>query len=294
VKLYYENEMKNISIFERISFYLKFLKRNHYFPNLHNPKTFNEKLNYRKFFTKNSLFTLCSDKIKVKNYVKDKIGEKYITKTLFITEKIKTTDVESYLDKYDSFVVKANHNSGHVYFVDKSTSKEKISLLCDDLNKQLLRDFGKRRGEPWYSDIKPMVLFEENINPGELGDLTDYKFHVFNRDGQSPVVILCAIFERGRNAHCSFFDEQLNWIPMTQGYPCIKTAIEEPKNYKEMLHIAKQLAEPFSYVRIDLYNSNGEIRFGEFTFADGSGYDKFSSIEYDLWLGNLWQGDICN
>src|SRR5690554_6959932 len=79
--------MKNISIIKRVSFYLKFLKRNHYFPNLHNPKTFNEKLNYRKFFTKNSLFTLCTDKIKVKNYVKDKIGEEYITKTLFITEK---------------------------------------------------------------------------------------------------------------------------------------------------------------------------------------------------------------
>lgn len=286
--------MKKISLIEKLYFYFKFLKRNHYFPNLYNPQTFNEKTNYRKYFSDNSLFTLCSDKVEVKNYVKERIGEKYITKTLFTTEKLQVSDVENHLKEHDSFVVKASHNSGHVYFVDNNTSKEKIRFLCADLNKQLLKDFGKRRREYWYSNIKPLILFEENICPGELGDLTDYKFHVFSRNDKNPVVILCAIFERGRNPHASFFDEQLNWIPMAQGYPCIKTRIDEPKNYKEMLRIVKQLAEPFNYVRVDLYNNNGDIRFGEFTFADGSGYDKFSSIDHDLWLGNIWQGDICN
>lgn len=283
-----------ISLFKKYFYYYKFLKRNHYLPSLSNPKTFNEKLNYRKFFSKNSLFSLCADKIAVKKYVADKIGEKYIIKTLYQTKHIDSEQIKKQLDLHNSFVLKANHNSGHIYFIDKKTSKEDINKACNALNRELTRDFGKRKNENWYSSIKPEILLEENIKKNPQQALVDYKFHIFKQNSSEVKVVLCVIFDRGNNSHCSYFDEELNWIPFSQGYPCIITQLTPPKNYTKMLDLAKQLAEPFNYVRVDFYNQEGEIKFGEFTFADGSGFERFSSYEYDLWLGNLWQSDLCN
>ena len=95
-------------------------------------------------------------------------------------------------------------------------------------------------------------------------------------------------FERDTNHHRSFFDESLNWLPFSVKYPTFVQKMSPLKNFDEMLTIAEAISSPFCYSRIDLYNLDGMVFFGEVTFAPGSGLETFSDKSYDYWLGAQW------
>lgn len=271
--------------------WIRFVKLNGYIPSVKNPKTYNEKVLYRKKKPENPLFSICSDKVRVKEYVADKLSQNVVIPTYYSGDTISAVQLKEIIKENGSCVLKASHNSGHVYILSERCPDEKIKHAVEDVCHQLTLDFGKRVNEPWYSSIKPKVLVEQRLQP-EAGesDMRDYKFHVFKQlDGSQK--LLCAIdFDRATNHSRSFFDESFNWLNLLVSRPSIKTAIQRPENYEIMCSMAKQLAEPFSYVRVDFYNVNGSIYFGEMTFAPGSGYiSKFQSKDYDLWMGRLWQ-----
>ncbi len=284
--------LKEVKFIRDVSFTVNFLLLNKYIPNVNKPKTYNEKINYRKKNFKNPLFSLCSDKVAVKDYVEKKVSKDIVIPNLFIGESVSLEVVKKLLLEHESFLLKANHNSGPVYSLSSEMSDNILRDACDDINRQLSIDFGKYQNEHWYSNIKPKVLIEKRIYPekGER-DLKDYKFHVFKRADGSLKILLHVDFDRSNNHNRSFFDEDLNWLPFSTYVPSIHTKMIRPKNYDVMLDIVKKLSEPFSYVRVDLYNVDGYIYFGELTFAPGSGLSPFTSKGYDLWMGNLWEND---
>ncbi|OOF20252.1 glycosyltransferase [Salinivibrio sp. IB872] len=284
--------LKKVGFIRNLYFWLRFVYNNRYIPNFKNPRTYNEKVNYRKKNANHPLFSTCADKIAVKDYVASKIGEKYIIPTLFTGSCITVKKARSLLEEHGDCLLKANHNSGPVYLLTTDMTQVDLKAACDDVNHQLTIDFGKYQREPWYSEIKPQVLVEKRIYPenGEK-DLKDYKFHVFKQGDNGHKILLHVDYDRSTNHNRSFFDEGLNWIPFSMKYPCVKSSIDEPDNYEEMLYLSKVLSEPFTYVRVDFYNVGGKIYFGEMTFAHENGRGDFSSKEHDLWMGNLWQGD---
>lgn len=284
--------LKKIIWVRKSYFFYSFLKENKYLPNFRKPKTYNEKINFRKSSWNNPLFITCADKIAVKKYVADITGKQYIIPTLYEADSISLDIVKGILTKHGDCLLKANHNSGPVYLLSNSMTESELQSACDDVNDQLSIDFGKYQNEPWYSQIEPQILIEKRIfpEPGE-NDLKDYKFHIFRQNDGSQKVILHIDFDRSSNHNRSFFDDELNWLPFAMKYPCIRTHVTKPQNYDEMLKIAKKLAEPFSYVRVDFYNVNGNIYFGELTFAHGGGRESFTSKAHDLWMGQLWQGN---
>lgn len=282
-------KLRKYRLLNNFFFYLSFIRSNKYLPNFQKPRTYNEKINYRKNNVKNNLFTICSDKLAVKDWLIEKGFTDIIIENYYSGDNISFNKLKSIiLDKGD-VLLKANHNSGPVYLLTTTCSDIKIESACADVNNQLSIDYGKLKNEPWYSDIKPQVLVERRLNP-EIGqkDLKDYKFHMFKQKDGTFSTILHIDFDRSTNHHRSFFDEKLNWLPFSVEYPSIITEIEKPKNYELMLEIVKQLAADFCYVRVDLYNIDGAIYFGELTFAHGSGIETFSSKSYDLWLGQHW------
>lgn len=284
--------LKNIIIIRRIYFFINFIYKNKYIPNFKKPKTYNEKINYRKKYWENKLFSKCSDKISCKEYVAEKIDKSIIIPNVYIGDHVSSEILKEIINEHGSVFVKANHNSGPVYLIESTEDPSFIESVCDDIEKQLKIDYGKLQNEPWYSQIKPKVLIEKKISPeAGLKDLNDYKFHVFTDSDGSQNVILHVDFDRSTNHNRSFFTEDLEWLPFSTLYPLIRTRVERPKNYARMLEIAKQLGKPFSYVRVDLYNVSGEIYFGELTFAHGSGAEVFSTYAHDLWMGNLWKGN---
>ena len=283
---------RNSTLLRRWWFWLNFVKNNRYIPNFKNPKTYNEKINHRKNDPKHELFSICADKIAAKDYVAEQISPDIIIPNYYVGDDISFEKMKSILDEKGDCLLKANHNSGPVYLLTTQSTDKEIKHAVDDVNHQLTIDFGKYSNETWYSDIKPGVLVEKRLFPEEgESDVKDYKFHVFKQSDGSVKVVLGVYFDRGINTTASFFDEELNYLPFSYNFCSVKTKIKIPDNYSAMLEMAKKLAEPFSYVRVDFYNIHGQIFFGELTFADGSGGAPFSFYQYDLWMGNLWQGD---
>lgn len=271
----------------------RFVRLNGYIPNLKNPRTYNEKILYRKKNAENPLFCLCSDKVRVKDYVAERISSDIVIPTYYEGDTISVGQLKEIIKQKGGCVLKANHNSGHVHILREGYTEESLKNAVEDVCQQLSLDFGKRVNEPWYSCIKPKVLVEQCLSP-EVGEssLRDYKFHAF-RQLDGTYKLLCAIdFDRSTNHTRSFFDEEFNWLNLAAYKPNIRTVVNKPENYELMCVMAKKLAEPFSYVRVDFYNVNGEIYFGEMTFAPGSGFiSNFQSRSHDLWMGNLWQLD---
>lgn len=269
-----------------------FIARAGYYPRFKHPVTYNQKVNHRKLYWKNPLFLTLSDKLMAKEYVRQNFGEEYVIENVFVGSHIDVDDVNKLIEEHGDLVLKANHNSGPVHFVGASSSHVDISTACKSLNSQLKVNYGKQKSESWYSDITPKILAEKKILTKDGNLPWDYKFHVFRGKAlDEQAVVLQVDYDRDICHHRSFFDEDLNWLPFSYKRPCLKTSIEKPENYEKMLIMVKQLAYPFSNARVDLYNVDGKILFGEVTFAPGSGRGKFSSIFYDRWMGQLWMGD---
>ncbi|MGI6407476.1 MAG: ATP-grasp fold amidoligase family protein [Thiopseudomonas sp.] len=283
---------RNSALLRRWWFWLSFVKNNRYIPNFKNPKTYNEKINFRKNNPQNPLFSICADKIKAKEYVAEQISSDIIIPNYYIGESITFEQMKAIIAEHGDCLLKANHNSGPVHLLTTESTDAEIKSAVDSTLEQLKVDFGKLQNEPWYSDIKRGVLVEKRLDPqpGE-SDIRDYKFHVFKQNNGGYIVILEVHFDSGWNHNISYFNDDLEWIPLTIELPNIRRTIEKPENYNLMLEYAKKLAEPFTYVRADFYNVKGNIYFGELTFAKTGGAGIFLHKMYDLWMGNLWQGD---
>ncbi|MEX6424812.1 ATP-grasp fold amidoligase family protein [Providencia manganoxydans] len=235
---------------------------------------------HRMKYEENELFSQCADKIEVRNYVKEKIGSEYLIPLI--------TEYSSKIDKENitiPCVLKANHNSGPVYILK---SKDDLTdHVIDDINSQLMIDYGIVHGEWWYSKIKPKLFTEELLldNSGKVPE--DYKFHIFS--GNKDVKIFVQVdFDRFGDHQRAFYDENLELLPFGVLYKSNFKKIDKPKNWSKMCEIAKKLSEDFNYVRVDLYNLNGKIYFGELTFAHGAGSERFYPKKYDLVLGKCW------
>jgi len=271
---------------QSVRVYSKFFIRNGYFPNLRKPKTFNEKITFRKLYEENELFVICADKFKVRNYVSSKVGEQYLIPLLSFSKEISKND---FFKVQTPYIVKCNHNSGNVLIFD---SDSKISTESTDkafkiVRLELKKDYGVLYDESWYSKIEPLVMFELLLQKKDGGIPEDFKFHVF-RSGSQCKVIIQVDFDRFTSHNRTFYDTKMHVLPYVNKYPNKFRAFPEITNFDEMLQLALNLSEDFSYSRVDLYNVEGKIYFGELTFCHGSGLDFFENKAQDLEWGSFW------
>ena len=190
------------------------------------------------------------------------------------------------------FVIKTNHDSGGVWVVtDKSQLDfEKVKLEIDE---RLSKDFGKRLFEPWYSHIERKVVVEAFLDDGKNSVPEDYKFHVFKSKGQTRLILQINYSRANKKDHNrTFYDEHLNVLPFSWPKPNNFVEVDRVENFDEMKRLAIKLAEDFNYVRVDFYNLNGKIYFGELTFAPTSGYKPFDDVKYDQLLGSYWELEV--
>lgn len=273
--------------------YILFIYFVHYWPNFKKPKTFNEKIHFRKFYWKNQLMVKCSNKITAKEYARNKLGNDFIIENYFTGDSISFEIVKNIIERKGGIALKASHNSGPVFLLDEYSSDDRISKAVKSIMNQLKDNYGLRKQESWYSESPAQVLVEKRLYPKtNESSLRDYKFHVFNQGkDEKPIVIVQVNFDLFGNPNQSFFDENLNYLPFSNRRPSIVTKIEYFEAYPEMLAAAKKLAAQFTYVRCDFYQHEGQVYFGEMTFANESGRGRFTDKMYDLWMGSLWKGD---
>lgn len=240
------------------------------------PKDLNEKINWMKFNTDTSKWSYLADKYAVRKYVKEKIGDDYLVPLLGMWSSPKDIDFSTLPN---SFVLKSNNGAGTVMLVkDKSTMDER--LVRKTLAKWLRMRFGMMRAEPHYSKIVPKIIAESilvNTNPIS-SSLIDYKIWCF--DGK-VFGTWCCFNRSGFHADTEWHDLDWKfrpeWSKFTESYRNGNGRVPKPENYEQMLTIASKLSEGFPQVRIDLYNINGHIYFGEMTFTIAGGYVDFYS-----------------
>lgn len=253
--------------------------------NLKKPLTYTEKMQWSKLHRKSQLLTDLSDKIKVRHWVADKIGEEYLIPTLGgIYLSADEIDFKSLPDRY---VIKTNHGSGTNIIVSDN-SKINIESTKATLNSWLKHNFAYNSLELQYKDIEPKIYIEQNIMPEGVSDLPDYKFFCFYGK------VFCSYtrintYEGHDKGKIGFFDRDYNLMPYYRAdYEPIVEQLPKPRNYLQIVEMAEKLSEGFSHVRVDLYNIDGKIYFGEMTFSTFSGYCRFVPEEFDRILGNQW------
>ena len=249
-----------------------------YYPNLKNPETFTEKLQWLKLYDHNPLYTTVVDKVKVKDYIKDLIGEEYIIPTLGVWSN--PDDIE-FNKLPERFVLKCNHMGGGSVFICKDKRKFNEEDVRKSLGKQLKKSMFLKCREWPYKNIERKILCEQFMED-KSGELNDFKFYCFN--GQVKILLVAS--NRFTTHNFNYFD--VNFKPVDidcqAGSPSEKV-IEKPKNFEKMLEIAEKLSIGFPHVRVDLYNCEGRIYFGELTLYDDSGFDDMNSEYWNKKMG---------
>ena len=249
---------------------------------LKNPKTFNEKLQWLKLYNRKPEYTTMVDKYAVKQYVADKIGEEYIIPTLGVWDKPEDIDWDALPNQ---FVLKTTHGGGGGGVV---ICKDKSIIDIDDaikkLKQSLKQDIFLSLREWPYKDVPKRIIAEEYMTDGgDNKELKDYKFFCFNGNPYC----LKIDFDRYIGHRANYYDMDMNLLPFGEAccMPDFDKKLETPQNFEKMVEIVKKLSENIPFARIDLYNSNGKIYFGEITFFPAGGMGKFVPDEWDYNMG---------
>lgn len=265
---------------DKIYLRLLYFKHFGYFPDLKNPKTYNEKLQWLKLNNRNPLYTNLVDKITVKEYVANIIGEEYIIPTINTYSSL--DDIE--FDKLpNQFVIKWNHDSGSIVICkDKSTFNKKMALNRLKSGQKLN---GYWYGREWpYKRVLPKVMVEEYKEDEETKELRDYKFFCFN--GEVKAMFIASSRHINKEPYFDFYDANFNWLNVKQKHPNSPHPLRKPKCFDEMKRLASKLSKGFPHVRVDLYEVNGRVYFGEYTFYHFSGIVPFIPKEFDELMGS--------
>lgn len=261
---------------------LEQLYKNYIGKDLHldNPVTFTEKMQRRKLYEKDERMTRLSDKALVRDWVKEQIGEQYLIPAYGIYDSFDEIDFDALPDR---FVLKANHASGwNIIVKDKSKLNLKEAKRKFDL--WLSLDYSYISGfEMHYQEITPKIVCEQYIET-DKGDLPDYKFLCFNGEVKYCWVDL----DRHTNHTRNFYDLDWNLQPFKQCHENSSYEVKKPRNFEKMVELARVLCQDFSHVRVDFYNLDGVIYFGEMTFTSASGFERFLPDEKDIELGQMW------
>lgn len=249
-------------------------------PNLKCPETFNEKIAYRKLHDRNLAMVPLIDKILVKEQIASRFGKEIIIPTLKIIDDVDGFDMSGIAPPY---IIKVNHSCHmNILIKDNSFNEKEIKSL---LKRYLAFDHAAVLEEWAYSRIERKAFVEEYIKFGN-DDLTEYKFHVFG----GKTFALQVLVDRDSVPRIQMYDKDFNIMDVGySGYPKHLSAVAKPDNFTEMKRIAEEIGKDFSYVRIDLYNVKGKIKFSEATFYPGGGTERFNPPAYDKIFGDQWQ-----
>lgn len=265
---------------------LMFRIKQGYSLDLQNPKTYNEKIQWIKLYDKNELMPRCCDKYMVRSYV-ESMGCGDILNTLYWQGD--DPDKIPYDDLPSQFVIKVTHGSTFNIIVrnKENLNKKQVSRT---LKKWLHAKFIICYGEWFYGKEKPRIIVEQLLNSDDGEDLKDYKVFCFNG---KPAYIRV---DSGRftDHRSDMYDCEWNHLKDHTGYKNSGEVIEKPECLEDMLEYAKKLCKSFLHARIDFYIVKNEIYFGEITFTNGAGFDKFSSYDFDKEMGDCLELPISN
>ncbi len=248
--------------------------------NTKTPHAFSEKLFCRMIEINrfgNKLYSQLADKYRVRDHISKAIGEEYLVKLLWHGTDPRSIPFDSLPPEY---IIKTNHGSGMIIRVRGEPDRDEV---IDTLSKWLSENYYDADREYHYAAIKPEIIIEEQLDDGNAHGPLNYSFWCFT--GKASMIQV----DNSKRSINPFYDVNWNKLNLTSRRNLPDCDIERPTNLDEMLTVAHTLAKDFDFVRVDLYNVDGKVYFGELTFTPGSGRFKFLPEEWDFELGRRWR-----
>lgn len=297
---YFRNpQLLGLAIARRLTFLpdKQFLQLRYFFEmghrlNLKNPQTFTEKIQWLKLFNRRPEYALMVDKLSVKNFVAQRIGNDIVIPTIGIWNRPEEIDFDLLPD---SFVLKTNHDGGSLgVIIVKDKNAADFSKIKQMLSVSLKNDIYTYYREWPYKNIKRQIFAEPYMQDGDNAELIDYKFYCFNGKPYYCQVIA----DRKKGETIDFYDIDWKHMPFYGLNPMpfyglnskVGQAVKshpKPTQYNLMLRYAEKIAEGIPFLRVDLYEINNKVYFGETTFFPASGYGVFTPAEWNDKLGQL-------
>lgn len=246
-----------------------------------NPRTFSEKLQWLKLHDRRPDYTRLADKLAVRDYVEKTIGARHLIPLLGAWDSADEIDFDSLPEK---FVLKCTHDSDSA-IICPDKSKLNIKKARASLAQHLARNYYWASREWPYRDIPPRVIAEQFMVDESGHELKDYKFFCFDGEPKSLFIASDRTSE-AEETKFDFFDMDFQHLPFTNGHPHSGRTISCPKSFEKMKALARTLSQGFPHVRVDLYDINGHIYFGELTFAHWGGLTPFVPEEWDATFGS--------
>ncbi len=248
-------------------------------PNLRDPQRFTEKVQIRKLYDRDPRFAKFTDKITVKDHISAVLGPEWIIPTLYYGDDLPPMHERNWPVPY---VIKAAHGCGWNHFVRDEPDWPSIE---EGVRYWLSHDYGTRLGEWHYGQVPRRILIEPFIGDGDSLVPIEYKFYVFSWR------VHCIKIHTGRfvDLRRAFYSPDWKDMGVKHGNPVIGEPIDKPKNIDRMLEAARELGRNFSFVLVDLYEVDGEPKFGELTFLPASGFTQFKPDLFDYELGQQWK-----
>ena len=246
--------------------------------NLNNPRMFSEKLMWLNLYWNDDIKVKCSDKYEVRKYIEE-IGEGNTLNELYNV--YDSVDEINWNELPEKFVLKCTHGSG-TNIICKSKKDLNIENAICQLNKWMKTDYSLFSAELHYSKIKPRIICEKYIETENGGFPIDYKIYCFN--GEPKITLVCEEREKGKTKQ-SYYDKRWNRIYIEAEESNISDVIK-PVNYDKMLSMAERVSKNIPFVRVDLYDFQGNILFGEMTFTPRGCLNTNISEDAQKQLGN--------
>lgn len=250
-------------------------------PDLKNPKTFNEKLQWLKLHDRKPIYTTMVDKYEAKHYIAGIIGEEYIIPTLGVWDSFDEIDFDSLPNQ---FVLKCTHDSGGLV-ICKDKSKLDVEKARRKIERSLRNNY-YLHGREWpYKDVKRRIIAEQFMEDSSADALMDYKFFCFH--GEPKIMYISN--DHGVDPRTDFFDMDFNHLPIQARDPNADVPPEKPKHFDEMKRLAAILSKDMLHLRVDFYYINEKIYIGELTFYHMSGLTEFKPPEWNAKMAEWLQ-----
>lgn len=248
--------------------------------NLDNPETFNEKIQWLKLYDRKPEYTMMVDKYEVKEYIRNLIGNEFVIPTYGVWEDFDDIDFEKLPNQ---FVLKCTHDSGGLV-ICKDKSKLNMHKAKKTI-KQCMRNNYFWGSREWpYKNVKPRIIAEKYMEDVITGELRDYKFFAF--DGVVKALFIASDRQKfNEETKFDFFDDEFNYLHIINGHPNSKFIPEKPTNFEKMKSIAALLSKGIPHLRVDFYEVDGKLYFGELTFSHWSGMTPFEPEKWDYEFG---------
>lgn len=249
--------------------------------NLSNPKTFCEKQNWLKLYDRKPIYTVMVDKYLARKFVAERIGEEYLVPLLGVWDNAEDIDFSSLPDK---FVLKCNHNSDVTICTDKSSLD--IEKTRKKLNEQLKCDYYIRKREWPYKNVPRKIICEKYMENHDGSEPLEYKVFCFN--GTPEYVIVISGRFSNRETTMDTYDMNWTYTDLINGdCPLAGDVFNKPDCFKKIITVSENLSKNTPFLRVDFNFWNQKLYFGEMTFFDAAGFEKYKPEEWDLKLGNL-------